>query len=301
MKNLLIIFKSIPRIPAILIVLEFSILFAQPKSENAPFFNMAFSEKIFVRVNQNDATALAKVLMENLLEESPFTIRTGSPNVYSSMKELEESVKNERNDLYILLPEEFLRLSKFGLIEPTAVPLRNNSVYDVYKIIVSKKNSIRNIKELKGKSILIGYSAGNDNPHLWLNHLLSSKGMGEKEKYFESIETLEKSLPVILKVYFGQVDACIISEDNLNLAIEMNPRLGESLIALETSKPILRAILAERKSKPEKNKKLLLDNLLNLDKTAEGKQVLTLFRIEKLIPYKEEYLKSSYDFVHVKK
>ena len=275
--------------------------YCQPKTDEPPFFNIAFSEKIFVNVNQNDATALTKVLTENLLEESPLTFRTGSPNIYSNLKELEESVKNETNDLYILLPGEFLRLNRFGLLEPIAVSLRNNSVYDVFKIIVAKESEIKDLKNLKGKSILIGYSSGDDNSLLWLDHLLSSKGLGNKDKYFKSVEISEKSLPVILKVYFGQADACIISEDNLNIATEMNPHLGESLIALETSQPILRAILAERKSKPEKNKKLLMDNLLNLDKTTEGKQVLTLFRIDKLIPYKEEYLYNFYEMTKNKR
>jgi phosphonate transport system substrate-binding protein len=269
--------------------------YCQPKTDELPFFNIAFSEKIFVNVNSNDATALTKVLTENLLEKSPFTFRTGSPNIYSSMEEMEESVKHERNDLYILLPEEFLRLNKFGMIDPIAVSLRNNSVYDVYKIIVSKESNIKNLKDLKDKSILVGYSSGNDNPHLWLDYLLSTKGISKREKYFKSIEISQKSLPVILQVYFGQADACIISDDKLNLAIEMNPQLGENLVVIEISKPLLRAILAEKKSKPEKNKKLLLDNLLNLDKTTEGKQVLTLFRIDKLIPYKEEYLQSFYE------
>jgi len=126
---------------------------------------------------------------------------------------------------------------------------------------------------------------------------LSSKRLGKKEKYFKEIEISDKSLPVILKVYFGQGDACIISEENLNLAIEMNPHLATKFITLETSEPILRTILAERKSKSEKNKKLLLDNLLNLDKTAEGKQILTLFKIDKLVPFKKDYLRSSYEII----
>lgn len=286
---------NIARVLIILLLGYATAGYCQPKTDELPFFSIAFSEKIFVNVNQNDAAALTKVLTENLLEESPLTFRTGSPNIYSSVQELEVSVRNESNDLYILLPEEFLRLNKLGLLEPIAVSLRSNSVYDVFKIIVSKKSNVRDFKDLKGKSILIGYSSGDDNSPLWLDHLLSSKGLGKKEKYFKKVEISEKSLPVILKVYFGQVDACIISEDNLNIATEMNPHLGESLITIETSKPILRAILAQRKSKPEENKKLLLDNLLNLDKSTEGKQVLTLFRIERLIPYKEEYLATIYE------
>jgi len=297
MQSKLKYFLYVARILVILVLIDPSMIYCQPKTDEPPFFNIAFSEKIFVNVNTNDATALTKVLTENLLDKSPITFRTGSPNIYSSIVELEESVKNESNDLYILLPEEFLKLNRFGLLEPIAVSLRNNSVYDVYQIIVSKESNIKDLKDLKDKSILIGYSSGDDNPHLWLDHLLSSKGLGRKEKYFESVEVSEKSLPVILKVYFGQADACIISADNLNIAAEMNPNLGKDLIVLETSKPILRAILADRKSKTEKNKKLLVENLLNLDNTSEGKQVLTLFRIDKLIPFKEEYLQNFYELI----
>lgn len=288
-------------VAAILIILfELTAIFCQPKNEELPFFNIAFSEKIFVNVNQNDAAALTKVLTENLLEHSPITFRTGTPNIYSSVEEMEEAIKNEKNDLYVLLPSEFLQIEKLGLLEPIAVSLRNNSVYDVYQLIVSKESNIKELKDLKGKKILIGYSISDDNPHIWLNNLLSNNRLGKKEKYFKAIEISDKSLPVILKVFFGQADACIISEDNLNLAIEMNPHLAKKFITIETSKPILRSILADRKSKSEKNKKLLSDNLLNLDQSAEGKQILTLFRIDKLVPFKKDYLESSYDFIQTK-
>ena len=283
-------------VPIILLV-GLSTIFCQPKTEESPFFNIAFSEKIFVNINQNDAAALTKVLTENLLEKSPLSFRTGNPNIYSSIKEIDEAIKSEINDLYVLLPGEFLQLEKLGLLEPIAVSLRNNNVYDVYQLIISKESNIKELKDLKGKKILIGNSVSDDNPHIWLDKLLSSKRLGKKEKYFKEIEISDKSLPVILRVYFGQADACIISEENLNLAIEMNPHLATKFITLETSEPILRTILAERISKSEKNKKLLLDNLLNLDKTAEGKQILTLFKIDKLVPFKKDYLRSSYEII----
>ena len=293
--------KKIIRIIPVIILVELATIFCQPKTEEPPFFNIAFSEKIFVNINQNDATALTKVLTENLLENSPIKFKTGAPNIYSSIEELEESVKKEKNDLYVLLPEEFLHLEKLGLLEPIAVSSRNNSVYDVYKLIVSKESKIKDLKDLKGKKIQIGFSADGDNPHTWLDYLLYSKGLGKKEKYFEAIEVSDKSLPVLLKLYFGQADACIVSEDNLNLAAEMNPQLATSFITLEVSKPILRSVLADRKSKSDENKKLLLDNLLNLDKSSEGKQILTLFRIDKLLPFKKEYLQNSYEIIKRKK
>jgi len=283
-------------IPIILFV-ELTTIFCQPKTDEPPFFNIAFSEKIFVNINQNDAAALTKVLTENLLEHSPITFRTGTPNIYSSVEEMEEAIKNEKNDLYVLLPAEFLQLEKLGLLEPIAVAARNNSVYDVFHLIVSKESNIKELKDLKGKKILIGYSVSDDNPHIWLNNLLSSNRLGKMEKYFKAIEISDKSLPVILKVYFGQADACIISEDNLNLATEMNPHLAKKIITIETSEPILRSILADRKSKSEENKKLLLDNLLNLDQSAEGKQILTLFKIDKLVPFKKDYLETSYKII----
>jgi ABC-type phosphate/phosphonate transport system substrate-binding protein len=296
-----VIFKYIPHIPAILILLGFSIVFAQPKNEDAPFFNMAFSEKIFSNINENDAKALTKVLTENLIKNSPLSFRTSTPNIIRTIDELKESIDNESNDLYVILPTEYLQLEKNNLIEPIVVPERDNSVFDIFKLIVTKESSIKNLNDLKGKKILISTSAAQDIPHFWLDHLLSIKGLSKKEKYFKEIENSEKSLTSILKVYFGQADACIISESNLNLAIELNPQLDSDFTTLEISKPIVRAILAQRTFKTEENKKILLDNLLSLNKTTEGKQILMLFKVDKLIPYKDEFLDSSYDIVQVRK
>ena len=301
MKNKLIIFKCIPRNPVILIMMGFSIVFAQTNDDEEPFFNMAFSGKIFSKINENDSKALTKVLAENLIENSPLKFHTNTPNIIRTLDELEESIENESNDLYVILPTEYIQLKKSDLIEPIIVPEKNNSVFDIYKLIVTKRSSIKNLKDLKGKKILIATSAVEDIPHFWLDHLLSVKGLDKKEKYFKEIENSEKSLTSILKVYFGQADACILSESNLNLAIELNPQLNTDFLTLEVSKPIVKAILAQKTFKTEENKKILLDNLLSLNKTTEGKQILMLFKIDRLIPYKEEYLESSYDFVQVKR
>ncbi len=71
---------------------------------------------------------------------------------------------------------------------------------------------------------------------------------------------------------------------------ELNPQLERELMILEESPPILNCIIAFREGISSSRKELFRKILGTLDQNTEGQQLLTLFKMTKLVPYQHHYL-----------
>ena len=96
----------------------------------------------------------------------------------------------------------------------------------------------------------------------------------------------------MLPVFFKKAKAALVSEESLKLISELNPQLEKDLMIIYQSPIYLSSIacLNKRSDEPEL-RKIFYDILENLHTEPFGRQLLDLFRIEKLVTYKEEYLK----------
>ncbi|MBT8381232.1 MAG: phosphate/phosphite/phosphonate ABC transporter substrate-binding protein, partial [Ignavibacteria bacterium] len=201
-------------------------------------YRSGFSSRVFINVNQNDALALTKVLTENIVRETNLTVKSTTPHFYENFNEIENAILKEKDDLYILLSTDYLQLKNGHLIEPFVVAKRNSSVFNVYRLIVKKEGDIKSLEDLKGKKIIIGESREGDIAHHWLDKLLLKSNLEAKEEFFAGIKISEKSMPALLPVFFGTADACIVTDNLLSIAFEMNPQLENQLTSIEISKPL---------------------------------------------------------------
>ena len=77
---------------------------------------------------------------------------------------------------------------------------------------------------------------------------------------------------------------------------ELNPAILNNLKILNTSDYFVLGLGCLNKKKMDSdNYKLLKDIILTLHENEYGKQLLNLFNAQKLVPFKEEYLKAYYN------
>jgi hypothetical protein len=84
-----------------------------------------------------------------------------------------------------------------------------------------------------------------------------------------------------LPLFFGTVDACVVDETNLNLAKEMNPQLGQ-LRVLARSRPMIGSVIATP-VEPIPYQNELLDTILALHEDARGRQLLMVFKTDRVV------------------
>lgn len=156
--------------------------------------------------------------------------------------------------------------------------------FTYYYLVTSSMNKAKDLKELEGKKVNISKSIFDQIGGTWLKTVLRDE-MGArlyKTLNFQTVNDNENE--DLLSVYFNKTDCAIVSQSTYELACEMNPSIGKKVKVLQNSGPLLAAIFVYRKGMNQNTIKVIKDIVSDLHNDNEGRQILNLFRISKIIP-----------------
>jgi ABC-type phosphate/phosphonate transport system substrate-binding protein len=88
----------------------------------------------------------------------------------------------------------------------------------------------------------------------------------------------------VLDLLLGEADACIVADAVLAAMSELNPRLKSKLHVLHASEPITRLPLFARKGPRADEVRRLRSIMLKFHTSKKGKQLLLVFKKERLVP-----------------
>jgi phosphonate transport system substrate-binding protein len=256
-------------------------------------YTLGYMKNIFNDVDINDAQAAVIVWM-NEIDKSYNYNKNGYDlrgKIYSSINEFKEDLK--KGDVAIIAINTFDYFNygnKLGL-EPAFVPTINGNIGAEYYLLIREKNNYKSLKDLKGANIGISTDQNHTASKLWLDIMLAKNNLPVKSKFFNKIIEIQKESQLLLNLFFGQLDACIVSDNAYNLMSEINPQIGEKLTRILTSPRYLQGILCYIKTFNKKQDRELFNSAItNVTQFSTGKQILSLIKIDKLVPFHDEYL-----------
>ena len=126
-------------------------------------------------------------------------------------------------------------------------------------------------------------------PLVWLEILLSNKGLSDLFEFFKEINFMDKASSAVLPVFFGKVPAGVTTMRAFRTMVELNPQLERELAVIAMSPPFLRGVVVFRKDLAQDIKASVSDAMRSLDEDPDGQQILIVMREQRLIPYKQEY------------
>jgi phosphonate transport system substrate-binding protein len=145
-------------------------------------------------------------------------------------------------------------------------------------LVVREGSGIMNLAGLRGRSLILQESPSTSLAEPWLTVSLWQDGLESPQQLFGHMTRNTKLSQVVLPVFFGQADACVVTRRGLDTMVELNPQLSRKLKVLLASPKMESAFFAWRKGYPANLKKPVLDRLLDLKSSAAARQVLTLFQ-----------------------
>ncbi len=264
------------------------------EQETEPGLRIGCTPNIFVEVKAADAAAATKVWAEELKRTRGF----GGPTetvVFEDLDAVVSAVKSKKIDLLITLASEYLEIAQQVDLEPRFVSEKAGNVCEESLLLVHRNSNITSLEELKGKNILFMINARSSLGKAWLETLVLQKGYPKIESFFGKVTGAGKYSRAVLPVFFGQADACLVPRDGFNLMAELNPQLRNGLRIIAISPAFLPAVLSIRSDYESNLKDALVDALSNLDKEPRGQQILTLFKTDRLVPYRSSYLDTAKD------
>lgn len=260
-------------------------------SEEKTTLVVAYSKKVFYNVDINDAIASTKVWAEILVSRDK-VFEKSEAFIFNDLPSLKKALSSKAVDIVIMRPEEFLALRNSAPVEPIFVSDVGKYFYSQYILLVRIDRGIKSLNELRDKQLVISSGQSGEIPSLWMDTLLMKEGLGEMRSFFAKIKEVQKPSESVLPVFFRQADAAIVMRNSYEMMVELNPQLEKELKILAVSRDFLGPIVSLRKDLSPRYKTIISKSLESLHKNPQGKQILTLFRTNRLLPYKPTYIEN---------
>ena len=273
-----------------------SVLISQNLNNNSNDIKLVFAENSFHNIKTEDASATAQILANHIKNlknlKNNFIVKLAKND-----KEILEMCKDDF-DLLLITTEQYLRLKKLLPLEPFTTNFTDGSYGFIYHLIVNKNDGINDISQLKGETIFIQAHTNDQAATLFLNKLLKEASLKSSDKFFKDIITDSKATNVLLPVVFKKAKACMITNSSLKLLLELNPSLKNQIKILYSTNPIILGFTClNANKKNDEAYKIFKEVIPTLHENEYGRQFLNLFGAEKLILFKDEYLKGYYNLI----
>jgi ABC-type phosphate/phosphonate transport system substrate-binding protein len=242
--------------------------------------------------SQKDTKAALEIWLLRLGKKKGYVVE---PEVrfYLTLDEIDSGIARGEINCIGMTLIEFLSLKSRNMIIPLLSYYKNNSAYETFLLLVHKDSPFKSMKDLKDKRIIIEQGKKALVPLYWLDTALLEENLPTHGKFFTMAKTEDNSSRAAIPLYFKQIDACVISRSSYKTITELNPQLGKNLRIIKESPPIVLNLVGVAKTVAQKEREDFADMGTKLSTDEDGKQILMLFQLDGLIPFKEEHLKSA--------
>lgn len=249
------------------------------------------SSGILNHVNHNDARAALKVWFDLVGQQRGFLLDS-RVDIIDTVAEIRARLQSHSADLVMMGIPAYLELESSHLVAPVLTDARGaqRAAAYSYVLLVNRSQTAASVGGMRGKNILVFSRDGQLTGTAWLEVMLNKEKLGRAASFFGSLKVAEKAQSCILPLFFGTVDACVVDEVNLNLASEMNPQLRQ-LRVIARSRPVIESVIV-MPTEPYPYQKELFDAMLSLHEDPRGRQLLMVFRTDRLVRLLPEDLES---------
>jgi ABC-type phosphate/phosphonate transport system substrate-binding protein len=254
---------------------------------------VGFTDTAFLQSNRNDIEAALKVLAESIGRKHGFQVTVKS-HAFSDITTFHNSVIAGEINLAVFDSITYIAGRPWGNLIANYITSNENTTGRRYLVLVRRDSGINSLEDLRGRSIVEFQAPNLSLGHLWLLSLLRARNVKTHEEFFRTVEHVARPSSAVLPVFFSKRDACLVDDLGFKLMVELNPQVGAQLKSVEVSVPLVGAVICTSEtdwSAPEVHS-VLLKSLRELYLEPSGQQMLTLFKIDQLVPYEESKMTS---------
>lgn len=255
---------------------------------------VGFLESAFRHMNRNDAQAAFKVFAQTLGRKRGYQL-DADVNVYASAEDLLAAGQNGAVDAAWCDAWIYAGSRTGDRLQPAYFSTWDQGhVERTYKLLVRRDGPVGALADLRGRSVIGLSIVATDTSQRWLEAVLLTNGLGRSASFLGHLEEVSRASAAVLPVFFGQKDACLVDEAGFSLMRDLNPQVGAGLREIASSGPLVGSVicLATNGWSSVEFERDLRDALNDLHADADGRQILTLFKCGRLLPYEARRLDS---------
>jgi phosphonate transport system substrate-binding protein len=245
-------------------------------------------------VNQKDAqVAIELNLMRDNRKEFPdLKVKVEIiPNISSAARLFDQ----RRLHGIVLTSSDYLVLKeRTSMVTPLFISSRQEKLLEEYVLLVS--NSVTSIDHLSAldRRRLVMESSGETNiGQLWLDTVLWEHGKSESKSFFSTIRKEIKAARMVLPVFFGQSEACLVPESVFRTMTDLNPQIGQKLKVLKRSPGFVHSVICTVENLDPKLVAAIKRNATNIPHSVGGRQLMMIFQYQNYCPFDSDYLEAT--------
>ena len=259
--------------------------------ETRELLRVGFHKNIFSEVDLRDAQMALEIWMQQIAADQGSNYKFESL-IFDDLSSLEQAVLDDAVDLVNITGLDYLRLTDNLPLTPEIAPVKGDSALETYILVTHKDSGISQLKHLEGKKLILHSGGRGYISRFWLDYLLLKEELNSMVDFFSTVKEVDKSSQAILPVFFGQADVCLVPKDSFDTLVDLNPQIIRDLRIMHESPGFIFYISCFRKDYSQETRKHFRDTAFELHKNPEGQQILTLFHLEKVMPFKHVDLES---------
>lgn len=245
---------------------------------------VGFSSRVFPDIDQRDAQVAMELWARELSRKSG--IPAAQVTIFHDTAMLRKAVQRGMLHIVTMSAIEYLKVRDEISLNPAFVASTRVGRNMDQLLIVHRDSGIRKVKDLRDKSFAMLPSAKLEVARIWVNVLLRRNGIREGSACFCRVKEYTKASKAIMGVFFRQADATVVSRGTFETCRALNPQLGEELVILAESPSLMGNITCLSLSISAPFRSAIENAALHLHENSVGKQILTLFQIDRVIRFK---------------
>jgi phosphonate transport system substrate-binding protein len=259
-------------------------------------FRFALSSRMFSEVRIEDAKAVMKVWILTVAGNRHIPVDP-EPIIFDSLEEIIRASRNNLVDGFNVTTEECWRLSKEVKLNSVVVGIHNDQITEEYVLLVRRDKGIESIDTLGGRSLKVLENPRMSLAMIWLDSLLLRKGSKPAALYCSGVTSSSKLTQVVLPVFFGQSDACLVTRRGFQTMSELNPQVGAQLHVLASSPEVVPTVFVFRSDYISPFREKILVEMGRLTATPAGQQILTLIQADRVEEQPMSCLTGAFDLL----
>jgi hypothetical protein len=274
----------------LLLSMLFSLLAPLPTQAADEVVRIGFNVKITRDLNRADVQAALSLWADEL--SSKFNVPTESL-FYDDMDNLRQDFDRGKVNFVIAAGMDFARHFKQNEL---AEGFRGTLQQDHTLLLLTHRDAgIDDLKKLQGKRISV--LKGDELSEVYLETLCLRHFQRPCAKVFSGIETVANSNQLILRLVFGKADVVLSKRNGFETARELNPQVGR--VAMELTRfPIKSSYYGLFNSRiTPKMRKHSLQRIPNMHQDVRGRQVLEIFKLDRLELVGSDELRPFYELL----
>jgi ABC-type phosphate/phosphonate transport system substrate-binding protein len=168
--------------------------------------------------------------------------------IYDSDLLLSKQLVEGRLDAAFMNPVFFLNNIDHLNSQYTYAVQHGSTTKTKYVVLVRRDSGITSLAGLRNKKIIIpsGHRVG----QRFLDVELMRDGLPDTEGIFSELRHTRETNAAIVNLFFGQVDAALVTDFSYQVACELNRQIPDALQIIRTSEPLIHMLVSVRKDFP---------------------------------------------------